>query len=192
MYIYLKERVKHAVRFRHKRGFGVHSPFMFDFILQVVRDRRHKFVYPKEAEQWVSGKRREREFCRLLYRMASYLRVSRICCTGKRAGLISAYVAHVPGVSEVCVDAVDRLSVVDFVVVGSSLKTVQGKIAPEKLLATGEESRCIVIRDIYSNRQNHLLWNELRKEAAVCVDMMWYGILLFDPKLQKGKYNLIL
>ena len=25
---YLKERIKHAVRFRHKRGYGVHSPFM--------------------------------------------------------------------------------------------------------------------------------------------------------------------
>ena len=30
---YLKERIKHAVRFRHKRGYGVHSPFMFNLIL---------------------------------------------------------------------------------------------------------------------------------------------------------------
>lgn len=35
---YLKERIKHAVRFRHKRGYGVHSPFMFNLILNVIRD----------------------------------------------------------------------------------------------------------------------------------------------------------
>ena len=35
---YLKERIKHAVRFRHKRGYGVHSPFMFNLILNVIQN----------------------------------------------------------------------------------------------------------------------------------------------------------
>ena len=50
MYSYLRERIKHAVRFRHKRGFGVHSPFMFNLILNVIRDKEKKFNYPEEAE----------------------------------------------------------------------------------------------------------------------------------------------
>ena len=59
---YLKERVKHAVRFRHKRGYGVHSPFMFNFILNVIRDRRRVFVYPEGAERQAGTGYRERRF----------------------------------------------------------------------------------------------------------------------------------
>ena len=48
---YLKERIKHAVRFRHKRGYGVHSPFMFNLILNVIRDREKQFQYPERLER---------------------------------------------------------------------------------------------------------------------------------------------
>ena len=42
---YLKERLKHVIRFRHKREYGVHSPFMFNLILNVIRDKRKYMVY---------------------------------------------------------------------------------------------------------------------------------------------------
>ena len=49
---YLKERLKHVIRFRHKRGYGVHSPFMFNLILNVIRDKEKQFVYPEALEKF--------------------------------------------------------------------------------------------------------------------------------------------
>ena len=75
---YLKERIKHAVRFRHKRGYGVHSPFMFNLILNVIRDREKQFQYPERLERENCLNHRERKIFRLLSRLVRSLRVHRM------------------------------------------------------------------------------------------------------------------
>lgn len=80
---YLKERIKHAVRFRHKRGYGVHSPFMFNLILNVIRDREKQFQYPERLERENCLNHRERKIFRLLSRLVRSLRVHRMICLGK-------------------------------------------------------------------------------------------------------------
>ena len=55
-----------------------------------------------------------------------------------------------------------------------------------------EEPICILITDIYKKQLNTQLWRQLRQEATVSIDMMWYGLLFFNHHLQKGKYNLII
>ena len=42
------------------------------------------------------------------------------------------------------------------------------------------------------NSFNAYLWQQAARKATVTIDMMWYGILLYDKKLQKGRYNLII
>ena len=41
-------------------------------------------------------------------------------------------------------------------------------------------------------RFNSLVWRQLRQEGTVSIDMMWYGIVFFDTRLQKGRYNMII
>ena len=85
---YLKERIKHAVRFRHKRGYGVHSPFMFNLILNVIRDREKQFQYPERLERENCLNHRERKIFRLLSRLVRSLRVHRMICLGKNADIL--------------------------------------------------------------------------------------------------------
>ena len=58
MYNYLKQRFKHAIRFRHKRGYGVHSPFVFDLITSVIKE---KAVYYDFERIEAMGNIREKE-----------------------------------------------------------------------------------------------------------------------------------
>ena len=51
---------------------------------------------------------------------------------------------------------------------------------------------CVVVKDIYKRPFNARLWRQMRKECTVSIDMMWYGILFWNKKLQKGKYNMII
>ena len=92
---YLKERIKHAVRFRHKRGFGVHSPFMFNLILNVIRDKEKQFTYPEMLEQADVLTQRERKVFRLLSRLIRYLKVKKIECLGYNADLLAEYLSLV-------------------------------------------------------------------------------------------------
>ena len=54
------------------------------------------------------------------------------------------------------------------------------------------EPKYVVISDIYKDKQHARLWRLLRERATVSVDMMWYGILFFNDKIQRGKYNLMI
>ena len=62
----------------------------------------------------------------------------------------------------------------------------------EVLRARRRGPLCIVVKDIYKGRFNSLVWRQLRQEGTVSIDMMWYGIVFFDTRLQKGRYNMII
>lgn len=69
MYNYLKQRVKHAILFRHKRGFGVHSPFVFDLITNVIKERNLYYDFER-IETRAKLRSSEKKLCRLLFRLS--------------------------------------------------------------------------------------------------------------------------
>lgn len=186
---YLKERLKHAIRFRHKRGYGVHSPFMFNLILNVIRDREKRFSYPVELEQANILNRRERKVFRLLARLIRHLRVHRIVCLGLNSSLLASYLSMVYQEADVC-DVPDRLSDADFVYIGRRTLAFINLLNDEEWIK--DYPKYIVIADIYKDARHARLWRQLNEKATVSVDMMWYGLLFFDRKIQKGRYRLII
>lgn len=188
MYSYLKERIKHAVRFRHKRGFGVHSPFMFNLILNVIRDRKKRYRYPFGAEAKRKIGYRERKFYRLLFRLAEFLEVKNILCFGVKTDDLSLYLSELP--AELRCNQPIFMAEADFIYIGKDARAVLQNVALNLGRVLQSERRCVVITDIYKNSFNARLWQQWRGKATVTVDMMWYGILFFDEKLQKGRYNL--
>ena len=73
-------------RWRHGRGFGIHSPFAFDFITRTLRERLPYYAYPKldalAAEKWqgASGQRR----LRLIFRIAVRFNPATAAIVGER------------------------------------------------------------------------------------------------------------
>lgn len=192
IYAYWKERVKHAVRFRHKRGFGVHSPFMFNFILNVVRDKRHCFVYPEEISTKRGMGHRERKFYRLFYRIAVFLKVRRIVCFTVKKEWGRDCLLPLEGMDRIEYNQLEALQSADMVYIGRDSRSYLMGRERMVLENVGRKKQCVVITDIHKNSFNASLWRALAIKANVRMDMMWYGILLFDDKLQKGKYHLIL
>lgn len=190
---YLKERIKHAVRFRHKRGFGVHSPFMFNLILNVIRDKERLFVYPEGLEKDNRLGHREKKVFRLLSRLTRYLDSCDIACFGVDAVKLSGYLHTINKAACVETNGEGVNRKVDFVYIGRNAQAfLPFDSLVSVLMSNGHERTCIVIADIYKTPFAGRLWRQLGEKATVRVDMMWYGILFFDEKLQKGKYNLII
>lgn len=191
MYSYLRERLKHAVRFRHKRGFGVHSPFMFNLIMNVLRDKERKFIYPEQAERLSGIRYRERKFYRLMCRLVNYLEVKNVLCLSAKPENVLLYLSEAGEHAEIVKNKPDLLPEADFIYIGRDARTLlQGNS-----LNFDENMHlpvCVVIADIYKNKFNAALWQQARGKATVTVDMMWYGILFYNNKLQKGRYHLII
>lgn len=188
---YLKERLKHAVRFRHKRGYGVHSPFMFHLILNVIRDKEKQFTYPEAMEKSGLLSSRERKVFRLLSRLVRYLPVKRVVCMGRHAEMFVDYLKQLDARVQMLSNVPEGLLAADFIYLGRKAS----EILPENF-SLGEilekKPKYMVIADIYKDSFNGKLWRQYRDKATVSVDMMWYGLLLFDERIQQGKYNLII
>ena len=185
---YLKERIKHAVRFRHKRGYGVHSPFMFNLILNVIRDREKQFQYPEKLERENCLNHRERKIFRLLSRLVRSLRVHRMICLGKNADILCRYLQEVCDV-EISVNQLDTLQSADFIYIGRQFPLDETTFAG---MLQNHPQKCIVIADIHKKGIHARLWHQWLEKATVSVDMMWYGILFFDDKIQEGRYWLMI
>lgn len=71
-------------RYRHKKGFGVHSPFAFTFITEIVHQPYAYYAYPEIVEACCNGKRIHD--AKLLHRIASRFPIKRatLFCDDKR------------------------------------------------------------------------------------------------------------
>ena len=186
---YLKARLKHAVCFRHKRGFGVHSPFMFDLIMNVIRDRKPRGACPVEMRQAHLLGRREYKVFRLLSRLVRCLRLREVVCLGRHSSLLAGYLSVLHGEVHIT-DAPSFFDRADFIYLGCGASVEEvGRMLP---FAPEDYPRYLVIADIHKDARHAALWRRLREQATVSVDMMWYGLLLFDRKIQKGNYKLML
>lgn len=88
-------------RLRHGRGFGIHSPFAFDFIINVLREKTPYYCYSSIPD----GKRR------MVFRLVNYFNPRRVWIIGDDGGYGCA-VAKVSGNLEFTSDDPD------FVIVG--------------------------------------------------------------------------
>lgn len=165
---------------------------MFNFILNVIRDRRHVFVYPGEAERLNKYGHREREFFRLLFRIAVFLKVRKVVCFTQRCEVLGLYLQNAESAEQIEYNRLEAGGDADMVYIGRECRTLLKGREEELAEMIGKKKQCVVISDIHKNRFNASLWRLLAGKAKVRVDMMWYGILLFDEKLQPGSYHLIL
>lgn len=201
MYEYLKQRVKHAIRFRHKRGFGVHSPFVFDLITNVIKEKAEYYDF-RVVEAQGRIREKERKLYRMLFRLADYFSYRKIVFLGLENPWATRYLSGVAsdmrlldggGNCPGCVFA-GRAGEedADMLLLGRNLADAWGAEWESWLRERTDGPLCVVVKDIHRRPFNARVWRQMREECTVSIDMMWYGILFWNKKLQKGKYNMII
>ena len=124
---YFRERLKHAVRFRHKRGYGVHSPFMFHLILEVIRDRGKRYIYPPAAEHLRGIRFGERKLYRLAFRLCSYLTPRSVLCLTSGYGGVACYLEGIPDIREIKVNDPGAAATAAFIYIGKDARGISKK-----------------------------------------------------------------
>lgn len=182
------------LRFRNRCGYGVHSPFAFNFITGVVYEKGTYYAYDSlkrtHAKYLPSFMSREIKQLRLLFRLSNYahpryLFVWQATPTEEaylQAGCTSARIMRVSSDKGIPADTeVDMC----YVALGEGFEG----ILPSLLART--HSRSIwVISGIYSNAARKHLWRQLCEDGHVGVtfDLYDYGIAFFDRSLNKQHY----
>ena len=150
-------------RIRHRCGYGIHSPFAFALVTQVLYNPGEYYAYRKLSmlHPWYVRWFRLRPLAvhRLLFRLANYW----------QPAVVGAPVEYHPYLHEGCRKA--------------RLLEDQGRF----INLQSKQGRMVVLVDLQHNKK---LWHNLKAdpEVSVTFDLYDLGLALYLPRLRKQDY----
>lgn len=185
-YSYLK--IKYFFRLRKSRGFGIHSPFVFRLVTQVIKDDHPFYVFDLLDKKLEKYTYRDVKYAKIVYRIINELRIKYIYC-----------MSPVFECSKLICEKADSEH--------SFLSSMQEKVDGYKLVYAGDDDlekllekntidslkgtkTIVILNEMYKNNATMEAYTALRAEAQVSLDLFYRALLFFDPKLQKGSYSI--
>jgi len=199
----IKQALVWLRRFRYRCGYGVHSPFAFDFITNVIYEKTPYYAY-RQIEQTIindknSGNVKENKLSpkvnQFLFRLVNRTQPTTIIDaggTGKtvrylRAGKTTA--TYIPVISSVNWMSIEPMESI-FLYVGQPDKTqVVEDLLKDGIDRVGQKS-VFVIQDIYKSSVMKKLWKQLvaDERTGISFDLYDLGVLFFDKSKIKQHY----
>lgn len=190
-------------RFRYRCGYGVHSPFAFDLITQVIYEHTPYYAYKElsSMQKGLSGERKcgwkheSKKVNRLLFRLVNRTQPATIIDAGKlsasslylQAGKVSVDYLSVTGLSEL---SLEQGVPVDFLYLHSYLNTDFVKQVFDVCVSRATENSVFVIEGICYNPAMKKLWCQMQSDDRIGItfDLYDLGILFFDKTRIKQHY----
>lgn len=188
-------------RFRKRCGYGVHSPFAFSLITDVIYEKRPYYAYRllERKQQALSGKRTwqwgSKKVNRLLFRLVNRMQPNTIIevgCTSASSLYLqgakpSAGYLFATDLTELFLDAdasIDFLYLNDETrpeLVEEVFRTCVGRLPADGIC---------VIRGICYSKAMRMLWDQLKEDEHVGISFDLYdlGLLFFDKTKIKQHY----
>lgn len=188
----LKQVLIWLKRFRYRCGYGVHSPFAFDFITNVIYEKTRYYAY-SEIETGAST--HARKVNRLLFRLVNRVQPHTIISTGQ-SQLTSAYLqagkrtATFFPLSPKDESAILSVPQVDFLHVDCSGDPAFVERVTEYGITHTDTRSMIVLQGIYQSPSAKALWKRVVADERVGItfDLYDLGILFFDKSKIKQHY----
>lgn len=192
-----------GTRFRHRCGYGVHSPSDFFLITSVIYEKRPYYAYRtlKERKFTPLLPHYRAKVNRLLFRLVNYLRPCTLLEVGvgngasigyMRAARSSMQSATIKGTdcAKTLVQLADKLGEmgqVDFLHIAH---TPHYREVFEAAMPYLHGQSCVVVGNIYGSKDKKQWWKELRQDPRVRLtfDLYDVGLVFFDPKRHKQNY----
>ena len=186
-------------RFRHRCGYGVHSPSDFFLITSVIYEKLPYYAYDRlKASAGSKSLPHYREKVnRLLFRLVNCYRPSVLVEVGTGNGdafrymkeaRISMKAISVEGTDwkETC-RQLEKVQRIDFLHIAH---TPYYKEVLELLLPYLHEGSSVVIGDIYASKERKAWWKELTNDERVRLtfDLYDIGLMFFDKKRYKQNF----
>ena len=159
-------------RFRHRRGYGVHSPFAFHFLQDVVYEKTPYYAYRELDSHLVWSQRlRQRRGLRLLFRLSNYAQPHRLLLS-QGSTLENLYLQAGCQSARLCQQATDIDRTLCYL-----------KHPDENVLNVLDKDSVLILDDLHHHRQ----WFRDLK-AVVKFDLYDLGIAFFNPNYNEQYY----
>lgn len=177
-------RLLHIIKSDSNKGFGIHSPFVFDFVVNVLNEKNGYYAY-SEIEN-VSSSSKQTKYLKLLYRIINYYRVRNILIVGNDGGVLLDKI--IPFCPSLYIKRIDNLAQIgnvdnyDFIYVAVDTNDIHCSFSRDTI---------IVIENLFDYRQH---WKSVKiaEIPAIFIDFFDFGIIFAKNNFIKQFYRLIL
>ncbi len=174
-------------RIRHRRGYGVHSPFSFDLISSVIYNKDEYYSYDGLRKKLDSHGKDEdsgliEKDLKLLFRLANFQEAKTITLSGD-SSIIRAYLrAACPKAEILGNSSSSEYSDLYYFDSAGNLPSIFHLSA----------SALIIVRGIHRDEASEARWAHLKasEEITLTFDLWRFGLALRRPKLQKQDYKI--
>ena len=159
-------------RFRHRRGYGVHSPFAYHFLRDVVYEKTPYYAYHDlDSHLAWSQRLRQRRGLRLLFRLSNYTQPRRLLLP-QGSALEGLYLQEGCHTARLCSQAA-----------GADRTLCYLKRPDDEALEALDKDSVLILDDL----QHHRKWfRDLH--AVVKFDLYDLGIAFFSPDYHEQYY----
>ena len=193
---YLGNQIK---RFRHRKGFGVHSPFAFRLITEVIEESSPYYGYVAiEKAKSESGKKREMPSCKVLklvFRLVNRFQPIQLIEVGPDSFLRLPAVLAKSNVRYLYEKTPFSLKkeepfLADFVFIHHTALDADFEILRNILLNVVHSNSLLVVSGIGHSKPMKTFWKKLQDDERVGItfDLYDVGLVFFDLKMNKQHY----
>lgn len=177
-------------RFRHRCGYGVHSPFAFQLITWVIYEKGRFYAYAeldKLRKQYASVDTNSRKVDQLLFRLANAVQPVSILDVGSQSDLSAAYLKAGCRTARMLSLADELTSPIGLVHLGSCVPETD---LWEQLLPLTDGNSLFVIDGIYDSPAMHQWWKRVMDDTrtGITFDLYDVGLVFFDKSKIKQHY----
>lgn len=176
----LKSYLRYRLKARHRRGFGVHSPFVFDFLNFVIFEKNHYYAYEKISAFYQKNNAPFSEkYARLLFRLMNFSSAKNVVEIGENFFENALEISTQKNFSQN-----------NFAFISLEKLSEQMFSELEKTLSQNHENAIFVFNNIYFSKQTQAFWNSICKKNNVnlSLDLFQFGIVIFKNQLPKQHY----
>ncbi len=196
----------------HRKGYGVHSPYVFNFIIRVIEEKARYYAYDKIEEQYkqlkdqakkgVVPKPQTLKYYKLLYRTLNRVKPQNVLECGRDCGLVDTiFLLANPDVQITRVEESDYNTEIPTYYTTKALpdliyihkQTEEGYKQIYNLLSSKiKETSVIIVSGIRSTKHSYTNFEEFasNKTIKVTIDIYDYAILVASPKLNKQTFKI--
>ncbi|MFC4230868.1 hypothetical protein ACFOW1_03125 [Parasediminibacterium paludis] len=199
---------KYLLTAANGKGHGIHSPFVFKFVVDVLNDERYFYAF-ETIESIVNTDLNDKKFNRLLFRIANYYQPNNILVIDETLGITTSYVAlantnasvssyffHEKNIEKVktvmskfkidhhyFVDIIPMMKAYDLVYIYAQNDLQLNNVLKQALSFLHPQS-ILIIHNIHSSKEIEARWLQLQTHTAVTltIDLFQIGLVFFRPE----------
>lgn len=181
--------ITYLMQARNWRGHGIHSPFAFDLVRNVISEKNSYYAFArlqKKAGKQTKSARKRRE---LLFRLLNNAPAARHLLVVGGSEVDATYLAAVHS-SAVCVsvlqEALQQFPTLDFVYF---CQTTKAEIL--ECLPYINQNTIFAFSDTYTQNAENWAFISEHSQAQLSIRTFDLGLVYFNGEVQKGSYTLL-